>query len=146
MKCINHPDREAVYQCSKCKSLLCEECKVIIGDGQAVICKKCLESLIEPQTVQQMPNIVINNDNHTVNTNTNVNRNVNTNNAGFRGKPKNKWVALLLCIFLGMVGGHKFYEEKFGMGILYLFTCGLFAIGIIVDALVLLGKPTTYYI
>jgi hypothetical protein len=146
MKCINHPDREAVYQCAKCKSLLCEECKIIIGNGQAVICQKCLGSLNEPQAVQQMPNIIINNDNHTVNTNTNVNRNTNANVSGVRGKPKNKWVALLLCIFLGMVGGHKFYEEKFGMGILYLCTGGLFFIGIIVDILALLGKPTTYYI
>lgn len=46
---------------------------------------------------------------------------------------KNKMVALLLCIFLGELGIHRFYVGKVGTGILYLFTCGLFGIGWIVD-------------
>lgn len=63
---------------------------------------------------------------------------------GFVKKPKNKWVALLLCFFFGLIGAHKFYEEKTGMGILYLFTGGLFCIGAIVDFIVLIFKPTHY--
>lgn len=47
--------------------------------------------------------------------------------------PKNRIVALILCIFLGMIGGHCFYAGKVGMGILYLFTGGLFCIGWIYD-------------
>lgn len=46
---------------------------------------------------------------------------------------KNKTVALLLCIFLGYFGAHYFYAGRFGMGILYLCTFGLFGIGWIVD-------------
>lgn len=46
---------------------------------------------------------------------------------------KNKLVALLLCIFLGELGIHRFYVGKVGTGILYLFTCGLFGIGWVVD-------------
>lgn len=46
---------------------------------------------------------------------------------------KRKIVALLLCIFLGGVGAHKFYVGKIGMGILYLFTAGLFGVGWIID-------------
>lgn len=42
-------------------------------------------------------------------------------------------VDLLLCLFLGIFGVHKFYRGKIGMGILYIFTCGLFGIGVIVD-------------
>ena len=42
-------------------------------------------------------------------------------------------VELLLCLFLGTLGAHKFYRKKIGMGILYLFTLGLFGIGVIVD-------------
>ena len=38
--------------------------------------------------------------------------------------PKSKTVALLLCIFLGYFGAHKFYVGKTGMGILYFFTIG----------------------
>lgn len=46
---------------------------------------------------------------------------------------KNKTVALLLCIFLGLLGIHRFYVGKIGTGIIYLFTGGLFGIGWIVD-------------
>ncbi len=59
--------------------------------------------------------------------------------------PKNKWAAFFLCFFLGFWGIHKFYEGKAGMGILYLFTMGLFGIGWLVDLIVLLTKPTYYY-
>ena len=57
-----------------------------------------------------------------------------------------EWVALLLCLFLGIVGGHKFYEGKIGMGILYIFTLGLAGIGVLVDLIVLLFKPNPYYV
>ena len=43
-------------------------------------------------------------------------------------------------------GGHKFYEGRIGMGILYLFTGGLFCIGWLVDCVRLLLKPNPYYI
>lgn len=62
------------------------------------------------------------------------------------GRQKNKWVALLLCLFLGVVGGHKFYEGKVGMGVLYLFTGGLFGIGALIDFIVILTKPNPYYV
>ena len=61
-------------------------------------------------------------------------------------KEKNKWVAVLLCLFLGVFGGHKFYEGKIGMGILYILTLGLFGIGAIIDLIVLLFKPNPYYV
>lgn len=60
-------------------------------------------------------------------------------------KMKRKWVAFWLCFFLGMFGAHKFYEGKTGMGILYLFTAGLFGFGWIYDCVVyLLKKGNTY--
>lgn len=46
---------------------------------------------------------------------------------------KKRTTALLLCIFLGFLGAHQFYVGKIGKGILYIFTCGLFCIGWIVD-------------
>lgn len=54
--------------------------------------------------------------------------------------------ALLLCIFLGMVGGHKFYEGRIGMGVLYLFTFGLLGFGMFFDTIALLFKPNPYYV
>lgn len=59
---------------------------------------------------------------------------------------KNKWIAFLLCAFFGLVGAHKFYEGKIGMGILYLCTLGLGSIGAIIDFFVLLCKPNPYYV
>ena len=56
---------------------------------------------------------------------------------------KSKTVALLLCIFLGLFGIHRFYVGKIGTGLLYLFTVGLFGIGWIVDIVrILLGTFT----
>lgn len=41
--------------------------------------------------------------------------------------------AFLLCLFLGFFGVHRFYQNKIGTGILWLFTCGGFVAGWIVD-------------
>ena len=46
---------------------------------------------------------------------------------------KSKTVTLILCIFLGYFGVHRFYTGKIGTGILYLLTGGIFYIGWIVD-------------
>lgn len=116
----------------------CKFCGEII-DKECVICPKCGKQIEEIKAEQ--PNIVINN----TNTNTNVNRNIN-HNSGRPGRPKNKWVAFLLCLFLGPLGVHKFYEGKIGMGILYLFTLGLCGIGWVIDLISLLLKPNPYYV
>lgn len=118
------------------KTKFCKYCGEKIPED-AVICTKCGRQVEELK--QNQPNVVINN----TNTNTNTVRNTTT---GLGGKPKNKWVALLLCFFLGVLGTHKFYEGKIGMGILYLFTFGLFGIGVIIDFISLLFKPNPYYV
>ena len=110
--------------------------------ADAVICTLCgrqVEAIRqEPQAV---PNIVINN------ANSNVNSNVNQNVTGMYARNmKNKWVAFLLCFFLGYLGAHKFYEGKAIMGILYLFTAGVFGIGWFIDCIALLLKPNPYYV
>ena len=58
---------------------------------------------------------------------------------------KSKWVAFLLCLFLGVLGIHKFYEGRILFGILYLCTGGLVGIGVIIDLIILLFKPNPYY-
>ena len=117
----------------------CKECGQKIAK-KAVICPHCGCQIEEIQK-EAAPQIVINNSNQ----NSNQNTNVNAMMPGF-GRLKNKWVALLLCVFLGAVGGHKFYEGKAGAGILYLLTGGLFLIGVVIDFLVLLSKPNPYYV
>lgn len=50
---------------------------------------------------------------------------------------KSKTVALLLCIFLGGFGAHKFYVGKVGMGVVYMCTAGLFGIGWLIDIILI---------
>ena len=51
---------------------------------------------------------------------------------------KNLKIDIILCMFLGYFGVHKFYEGKIGMGILYICTFGLFGIGTYIDLIKLL--------
>lgn len=120
----------------------CKHCGAKIPEA-AVICTHCGCQVEEMRQVQQ-PNIVINNANQ--NSNSNVNMNMNSAPVIVAGRIRNKWVAFWLCVFLGYFGAHKFYEGKTGMGILYLFTAGLFGIGWIVDCIALLFKPNPYYV
>ena len=47
---------------------------------------------------------------------------------------KRNWLcALIMCFLAGNLGLHRFYCDKIGTGILYLFTFGLFGIGSLVD-------------
>ena len=47
--------------------------------------------------------------------------------------PHSRAVALLLCIFLGYLGLHRFYVGNVGMGFVYLFTLGIFGFGPFID-------------
>lgn len=54
----------------------------------------------------------------------------------------NRLVLLLLFLFLGVFGAHKFYQGKALMGILYLLTGGLCGVGLLVDFIIILvGTP-----
>lgn len=60
------------------------------------------------------------------------------------GSWRNKWVALLLCLFLGGLGIHRFYEGKVVTGLLYLFTLGFFGVGWFIDIIRIVCKPNPY--
>ena len=123
--------RRAKMENEEKKTKFCPHCGEKI-DEDCVVCPKCGKQVQQLQT----PNIVINN----------TNQNVNTNVAAAGPKPKNKWVAFLLCLFLGFFGAHKFYEGKILMGVLYIFTLGLLGIGWVVDLILILLKPNPYYV
>ena len=127
-------EQQKMKFCKRCASKIFEE---------AVICPNC-GCQVEEIKHADHSSIVINNTN--TNTNTNVNRNVNTNSVISGTRRRNKWIAFFLCLLLGYFGAHKFYEGKYGMGILYFFTCGLFCIGWIADCIILLCKPNPYYV
>lgn len=111
----------------------CKHCGEQI-DQDCVVCPKCGKQVEELKTNDK--NIIINNSASAV-----ASVNAHTIIAGL---PKNKWIALLLCIFT--VCGHKFYEGKFFMGIVYLITAGLFGIGWIIDIIAIACKPNPYYV
>ena len=136
---------EGAAVCSECgaaqpKTKFCKHCGARI-DEECVICPKCGKQVEELKGAQ--PQVVINNSNQSTNTNVNT----NTVTAGVAGgKRCDKWVAFILCLFLGLFGAHKFYEGKAGMGILYLLTGGLFGVGWFIDLIAILAKPNPYYV
>lgn len=120
----------------------CPKCGKEETNPSVEICENCGTKLPpfregKNAAVDGQPTIVINN----------ANSNQNVNSVPFvMARPKNKWVAFLLCLFLGFIGAHKFYEGKIGMGILYFLTLGLFGIGVIIDLIVILTRPNPYYV
>ena len=51
---------------------------------------------------------------------------------------KNWLTTLLLCLFLGSVGGHRFYAGKIGTAILMILTCGGCGIWTLIDLIMIL--------
>ena len=130
--------QQTVQQGATMPTKFCKNCGGKIAE-KAVICPLCGCQVEEMQSNTQQPQIVINN----ANTNTNTNQNII---GAVGGRMKNKWVAFLLCVFLGYFGAHRFYEGKVGSGVLYLLTLGLFGFGWLIDCLILLCKPNPYYV
>lgn len=115
----------------------CKHCGELI-DKDCVVCPKCGKQVEELKSSDK--NIIINNS-----SSSSASASASASpNIIITGKPKNKWISLLLCIFT--VCGHKFYEGKFLMGVLYLFTAGLFGIGWIIDIISIIMKPNPYYV
>lgn len=116
----------------------CKHCGSVI-DMDCVVCPKCGKQVEELKGNDK--NIVINNS-----SSTSSSASANSYIPVSYGKMCNKWTAFFLCLFLGFFGAHKFYEGKVGMGIIYILTFGLFAIGWIVDLIRILFKPNPYYV
>ncbi len=52
--------------------------------------------------------------------------------------PLSRIVTLILCIFFGCYGVHRFYSGSIGLGVLYFFTLGLLGIGPFIDFILIL--------
>lgn len=135
----NYGMNDGMYQNGNTKFCKYCGCKIPF---EAIICTQCGCQVEELKGNNYDPNVVINNNNFSNNYSS-----ANSYNNGYMyGRRKNKFIALFLLIFFGFIGAHKFYEGKTGMGILYIFTMGLFGLGLIVDFISLITKPTMYYV
>lgn len=115
----------------------CQHCGESI-DKDCVVCPKCGKRVGDLNGGNDK-NIIINNNNSA-----SASASATIIQPVIYGKPKNKWVSFFLCLFT--VFGHKFYEGKIGMGILYICTCGLCGVGWIIDLIRILFKPNPYYV
>ena len=111
----------------------------------AVICTKCGRQVEQLQGAKNDSPIIINNNNNNNNNAASASAGATQGNVS-RRKKCDKWISFLLCLFIGYLGIHKFYEGKIGTGILYLFTGGLFIFGWLGDIFSILNKPNPYYV
>jgi len=128
MKCTKHPEVEATGFCTACGKPFCADC-LIEANGK-MICRDDISNIVSDAKEQTQAG---NNQNTIVNVNTNVSA-----NAGINYVQKSKITAIILCLFFGFFGVHRFYVGKSGSGILYLFTGGLFGIGWFIDIILLI--------
>lgn len=101
------------------KTKYCKYCGEII-DLDSIICPKCGKQVEVPTSVEINSTPQPTADDIIINPSVVI-------------SPKNKIVALLLAIFLGYLGMHRFYVGKIGTGIIWFLTVGCFGIGWLYD-------------
>lgn len=110
----------------------CKNCGAEVGIEYR-LCPYCNSEL----DYQKPENIVINNYNYSNNCEPNNFAN-NFQKVQMQNiSRKNKIFSLILCLFFGYFGAHQFYVGKAGMGVLYIFTVGLFGFGWFVDLIMI---------
>lgn len=118
---------------------LCKSCAKEVKNS-ATMCPYCGASFLNKKSVIREDEIEREKDYQSTNENGPY-----MNNGLIRG-PFNKWISIVLCLLLGFLGAHKFYERKYITGIFYAVTFGFWGVGIIVDLIKLFSKPKYYYV
>ena len=105
MKCIYHPDREAVGACVNCGRMVCEECKTVLVDK--IYCPSCANEIFAAGPV--------------------------AGNVSPKSRLATTLLCVLPGYFVGIAGIHRFYLGKIGTGIVMLLTIGGLGIWTLVD-------------
>lgn len=118
----------------------CKHCGQVI-DADCVVCPKCGKQVEELKT-SHPENIIINNNN---NSSSSAAASANVSGSNSMVSPKSWLVTLLLCLFLGVIGGHRFYAGKIGTGIIMLLLCatGISAIWALIDLIMIILSKFT---
>ena len=127
------------------KRKFCKYCGELI-DEDCVVCPKCGKQVEDLKGKSDDRNIIINNNNN--NSSSSSASAAAAAVAGGRASyapsisPKSWLVTLLLCLFLGIFGIHRFYVGKIGTGILMILLCatGISEIWCIIDFICILLK------
>jgi DNA-directed RNA polymerase subunit RPC12/RpoP len=134
------------------RSFICPHCGATLSIEQGkrkAVCEYCDSEILIPGVAEEPVREEVRRepeqDNHRETAYSYVGQNggpqrgtVYTQNYSASGvSPKSRLVALLLLIFLGIFGVHRFYVGKIGTGLLYFFTVGLFGIGYCVDLILI---------
>ena len=130
------------------KFIKCTQCGAIIqknADGlyKCEYCGSVAISESEPQEYNTSKSYTSNYESYSQPTYTSTTKTTTTKEQP-KGS-KDKWISVLLCLFGGYLGLHRFYEGKIFTGIVWLCTAGLSGVGIVIDLLILLCKPRYYY-
>lgn len=113
--------------------MTCKHCGAPTKSEQK-FCEFCGAEIERPQP----QNITINNYNYASNSEPqNITYNQPKNIQSEKVSDKNKILALILCFLFGYFGIHHFYVGKKSMGVLYIFTMGLFGFGWFIDIILI---------
>ena len=127
MKCHNHNTIEAQGACVECKHLFCRECLVELDDRY--YCKD--------HAIEQI-RFCTDSDSSEKAGKKNKSKNKNENEPKSKKSTRRLLISLVLCIFWGYLGIHRFYLGRWGTGLLWLFTGGLLGIGWVVDIILII--------
>lgn len=120
----------------------CKHCGQVI-DADCIICPKCGKQ-VEELKAAHPDNIIINNNN---NASSSASAAAYASAGRYRDdvSPKSWLVTLLLCIFVGVIGVHRFYAGKIGTGIIMILLCwtGISAIWAVIDLIMIILSKFT---